>query len=72
MAIDRSDWCKYEIEIAKHYGKPILSINPREYNGNTPLFIKLADNQNSPHGFDTPSIIRKICRQLNHPLPISL
>ncbi|EGM70787.1 hypothetical protein SOHN41_01275 [Shewanella sp. HN-41] len=72
MAMANSYWCKYEIDVATSYGKPILSVKPYNYTGNIPLFIQLADNQNGPSGFNTPAIIRKICNQLNYPIPVGL
>lgn len=60
MAMDNSDWCKYEVQCAKDYGKPILSVKPVGYTGNIPKFIQDADNENGPVGFNTPSIIKKI------------
>ena len=72
MAINNSEWCKHEVEKAVEYNKYILSVKPHGYTGNIPLFIKNADNQEGPVGFNTPAIIRKICKQLNHPLPTGL
>lgn len=69
MALINSFWCKYEIEVAKAYGKPILSVRPHGYGGNIPLFIQEADSEGGPAGFNTPAIIRKICSKLNHPIP---
>lgn len=65
MAMVNSKWCKYEVEVAKEYGKPILSVKPFNYTGNVPLFIQTADNQGGPVGFNTPSIINKIKNKLD-------
>ncbi|NWC60060.1 TIR domain-containing protein [Pseudomonas veronii] len=72
MATGNSNWCKYEIEVAKEYNKPILSVKPHGYTGNIPLFIQEADTEGGPAGFNTPAIIRKICNRLNHVYPIEL
>lgn len=72
MAINNSRWCKFEVDAAVEYTKPILSIRPHGYTGDVPLFIQKADNQNGPIGFNAPSIIRKICSTLNHPVPDGL
>lgn len=72
MAIANSEWCKYEIEVAKSFNKPILSVKPSRYIGNIPLFIQLADTEGGPSGFNTPAIIRRICNRLGHPIPIGL
>jgi hypothetical protein len=69
MATGNSFWCKYEIEVAEEYNKPILSIKPHGYTGNVPTFIQEADTEGGPVGFNTPAIIRKICGSLNHPVP---
>jgi hypothetical protein len=69
MAMDNSKWCKYEIEVAKEFNKPILSVKPSGYTGNIPVFIQDADNEGGAVGFNTPAIIRKICSKLNHPVP---
>jgi hypothetical protein len=72
MSMVYSPWCKYEIEVAKEYRKPILTIQPRNYNGNTPLFMQNADTESGPVGFNTPAIIRKICIRLNHQVPAGI
>lgn len=64
-----SDWCQYEVQAAQEYGKPILAVKPFGYVGGTPGFIQLADNQAGPVGFNVPPIIRKICAQLQWPVP---
>lgn len=69
MALASSYWCKYEIEVATEFNKPILSVKPHGYAGNIPLFIQNADTEGGPVGFNTPAIIRKICTTLNHPTP---
>ncbi|ANE56668.1 TIR domain-containing protein [Methylomonas sp. DH-1] len=69
MAMANSYWCKYEIEVATHFNKPILSIKPHGYAGNIPTFIQNADTEGGPVGFNTPAIIRKICNKLDHPIP---
>lgn len=69
MAMNNSDWCKYEVAVATEYGKPILSVRPHDYDGNIPQFISNADTEGGPVGFNTPAIIRKICSKLNHPVP---
>ncbi len=60
MAMENSYWCKFEVECAKEYGKPILSVKPFGYQGNIPKYIQEADNDNGPVGFNTPAIIKKI------------
>lgn len=72
MAMANSEWCKFEIEVAKEYRKPILSVKPHGYLGNIPLFIQQADTEGGPVGFNTPAIIRKICGKLNHPVPAGI
>lgn len=72
MAVVNSRWCKYEIEVAKEYKKPILTIRPYGYNGNIPLFIQEEDTEGGPVGFNTPAIIRKICLRLNHQVPVGV
>ncbi|CAK0779003.1 Thoeris protein ThsB TIR-like domain-containing protein [uncultured Gammaproteobacteria bacterium] len=72
MAMDNSRWCKFEVQTAVSYSKPILSVRPYGYTGNIPVFIQNADNQNGPAGFNTPAIIRKICEKLGHPAPYGL
>jgi len=67
-----SRWCQFEVEVAQEYSKPILSFRPYNYLGNIPTFITEADNQNGPVGFNTPSIIRKICAELYWPVPKGL
>lgn len=69
MAMEGSAWCKFEVEVAVEYRKPILSVLPHGYTGNVPLFIQNADNEGGPVGFNTPAIIRKICKTLSHPVP---
>mgnify|MGYP000633197371 CR=1 FL=1 len=69
MAQENSRWCKYEIEVATEYKKPILSVRPYGYEGNEPLFIQEADTEGGSVGFHAPAIIRKICDRLNHHLP---
>lgn len=69
MAMAHSKCCKYGIDVASEYGKPILSIRPHGYAGKIPVFIQVADTEGCPAGFNTPAIIRKICSRLNHPLP---
>lgn len=64
-----SEWTEYEVEVAKDYGKPILSVKPYGYTGNIPNFIQDADTEGGPVGFNTPAIIRKICAKLAHPIP---
>jgi MTH538 TIR-like domain (DUF1863) len=72
MAMANSYWCKYEVEVATEYDKPILSVKPHGYTGNVPLFIQNADTEGGPVGFNTPAIIRKICSRLNHPVPVGV
>lgn len=72
MAMNNSEWVKYEIEVATGYNKPILSIKPHGYNGNVPEFIQTADTEDGPVGFSTPSIIKRICTKLEHPIPEEL
>lgn len=69
MATGNSDWCRFEVEVATEYNKPILSVKPHGYAGNVPIFIQNADTEGGPVGFHTPAIIRKICARLNHPVP---
>ncbi len=64
-----SEWCRYEVDVAKEYGKPIISVRPWNYQGNIPIFISSADTQGGPVGFNAPSIIKKVCGQLNWPVP---
>ena len=72
MAIGNSYWCNFEVQVASNYQKPILSIRPHGYTGKIPLFIQNADTEGGPVGFNTPSIIRKICTKLNYPLPFGI
>lgn len=72
MAIGNSFWCKYELEIVAKYNKPVLSVKPYGYSGNVPQFIQDADTENGPVGFSTPSIIKKICKKLDYPLPLGV
>ena len=72
MSIGNSQWCAYEVEVAKAYNKPILSVRPHGYTGNVPLFIQQADTEGGAVGFNTPAIIRKICFRLNHPVPVGI
>lgn len=65
MAMDNSDWCKYEVECAIEYKKPILSVRPFGYTGNIPVYIQNADNQYGTVGFNTPAIIKKIKNALD-------
>lgn len=65
MSIMNSRWCKYEVEVAIEYKKPILSVIPFGYKGNIPVFIQNADTEGGPVGFNTPAIIRKIEGKLN-------
>jgi hypothetical protein len=37
MAMVNSYWCKHEIDVARSYGKPILSVKPYNYTGHIPL-----------------------------------
>lgn len=67
-----SDWCKYEVECAREFNKPILGVKPWNYQGGVPSFITAADSQDGPVGFNTPPIIKKICAQLNWPTPAGL
>lgn len=69
MAIGNSIWCQHELNVAAEYNKPVLSVKPWGYSGNIPKFIQAADTENGPVGFNTPTIIKKICSKLNHPLP---
>lgn len=71
MASD-SEWCRYEVQCAKEYPKPILSVKPWNYQGGVPTFITEADNQGGPVGFNVPPIIRKICSQLQWQVPTGL
>ncbi|MDU0457632.1 MAG: TIR domain-containing protein [Geobacteraceae bacterium] len=68
MASD-SEWCRYELQVAKELGKPILSVRPWGYQGSIPDFITTADSQGGPVGFNIPPIVRKICSQLQWPVP---
>ncbi|AYH47568.1 hypothetical protein B6N31_07655 [Dickeya fangzhongdai] len=70
LATGNSEWCEYEIEVAKEYNKPILSVKPYGYTGGIPRFIQDADNQNGPVGFNTPAIIKKICNKLDYQCPV--
>ncbi|MDN5105040.1 TIR domain-containing protein [Aliarcobacter butzleri] len=72
MAMNNSEWVEYEIEVATYYNKPILSIKPHGYSGNVPKFIQTADTEEGPVGFNTPSIIKKICTKLEYPIPKEL
>lgn len=72
MAIGNSYWTKYEVEVAKSYNKPILSVRPYGYNGAVPLFIQQADTEGGDVGFHTPAIIKKICSRLSHPVPFEI
>jgi hypothetical protein len=72
MAMENSDWCKYEVATAVKYGKPILSVKPHGYTGNIPVYIQAADTEGGAVGFNTPSIIRKVCAKLDWPLPREL
>lgn len=72
MAMVNSSWCKFEVEVAKEYGKPILSVRPHGYTSNIPVFIQEADTEGGPVGFNAPAIIRKICARLNHPVPVGV
>jgi hypothetical protein len=69
MAMANSRWCKFEVQKAVNYKKPILAVKPNGYTGNVPIFIQEADNQQGPISFHTPAIIRRVCAQLDHPLP---
>ena len=69
MAMNNSEWTEYEAQVAKDYGKPILSVKPHGYTGNIPKFIQDADTEGGSVGFNTPAIIRKICTKLGHPIP---
>lgn len=66
MAMANSDWCKYEVEVAKEFKKPILSVKPFGYTGNIPVYIQGADTEGGPVGFNTPAIIKKIKEKLNY------
>lgn len=66
MAMANSDWCKYEVEVALEYNKPILSVKPYGYTGNIPVYIQNADTEGGPVGFNTPAIIKKIKEKLNY------
>lgn len=70
MAIANSSWIEHEIKVAQAYNKPILAIKPFGYTGNIPKIIQEADSESGPVGFNTPSIIRKICTKLGHPSPL--
>jgi len=70
--VSNSRCCQYEVKVAKEYNRPILSFRPWGYTGSVSKFITDADNQGSPVGFNTPPIIRKICEQLNWPVPAGL
>ncbi|NWB98028.1 TIR domain-containing protein [Pseudomonas gingeri] len=72
MAIGNSFWCKFEIDVAGEYGKPILVIRPHGYAGNIPLFIQQADTEGGSVGFNIPAVIRKICLRLGHPAPVGV
>lgn len=65
-------WCKFEVDVAQEYGKPILSFRPFRYEGNVPTFIQDADNQDGPILYNTPLMIRKICAELNWQVPQGL
>lgn len=67
-----SEWCRYELKVAKELGKPILAVKPWGYQGNIPTFISESDNQGGPVGFNIPPLIRIICSQLKWPIPESL
>jgi hypothetical protein len=67
-----SEWCQFEVQTATDFGKPILAVKPFEYAGQIPTFISGADNQGGPVGFNAPSIIRKICAQLQWQTPAGL
>lgn len=69
MAIGNSPWIEYELEVATDYNKPILSVKPHGYTGDIPKIVQDADTEGGPVGFNTPSIIKKICNSLDHPLP---
>ncbi|NTV09233.1 MAG: nuclease [Zoogloea sp.] len=72
MAMGNSEWCKYEVDVASDYGKPILSVRPYGYAGNIPMFIQLAHTEGKPVGFNAPAIIRRICSRLEHPVPVGV
>lgn len=67
-----SEWCQFEVQAATDFGKPILAVKPFGYAGQIPTFISGADNQGGPAGFNAPSIIRKICAQLQWQVPAGL
>jgi hypothetical protein len=71
-AIANSDWCMYELAVAKEYKKPILGVVPYDYQGGTPPEVMLADNQGGPVGFHGPAIIRRVCESLTWPVPRGL
>lgn len=64
MAMNNSRWCKYEVDVATEFKKPILSVKPFGYTGNVPEYIQNADTEGGPVGFNTPSIIRRIKEKL--------
>lgn len=65
MAMANSYWCKYEVECAIEYKKPILSVKPFGYTGNVPVYIQNADSEGGPAGFNTPTIIKRIKETLD-------
>lgn len=65
MAMANSRWCKYEVEVATEFKKPILSVKPFGYSGNVPIYIQKGDTEGGPVGFNTPSIIKKIKEKLD-------
>lgn len=71
-AIANSRWCLHELNAAKGFSKPILSVNPYGYAGGTPPEIAQADNQGGPSGLHAPAIIRKICATLQWPVPYGI
>lgn len=62
-----TDWCRYEVQVAVEYRKPILAVTPRNYLGHVPQFISDADNQGGPITFHTPAIIQRIRAELDWP-----
>jgi hypothetical protein len=71
-AVINSKWCRYELQTAQSYHKPILAVNPYAYLGGTPPQIAAADTEGGPVGLHAPAIIRRICTRLSCPVPYGL
>ena len=64
MASGNSEWIQKEIEFAVRWDKPILGVKPWGYTGNIPSII--TQSVTFPIvGFNTPSIIKIIERELS-------